>query len=138
MLFYDQAKRMPSNVTNEDNFGVFGHCSRQQLVSFYQAYCPELLIVKQGIEETLVLQQQALVGYPVLPAKQVVDTTAAGEAFSAGFLAEFLSGASIGQALPTVNLLASQVILAAGAIVDTCVLLRSLLVPISAEGCMYE
>ncbi|HEA16363.1 MAG TPA: sugar kinase [Pseudoalteromonas prydzensis] len=108
-------------VTDDDHFGVFGHAAPQQLVDFYQAYAHSLVIIKQGVNDTLVLQQQLLSRYPVLPVKRVVDTTGAGDAFAAGFLAEYLLTQQCEPAVNTAQQLAAQVIAVTGAVVATTI-----------------
>tara|TARA_R110002167_G_scaffold50595_6_gene147318 strand:- start:3716 stop:4636 length:921 start_codon:yes stop_codon:yes gene_type:complete len=106
-------------VTNDDHFGVFGYCSSKQLVAFYQSYSQAVVVIKQGTDDTLVLLDQELHHYPVTSADRVVDTTAAGDAFAAGFLAEFLLNHHCADAVNTGQQLAAQVIGAPGAIVPT-------------------
>ena len=109
-------------VTNDDHYGVFGPCTEQQLVSFYQAYCPALLVFKQGLDDTLVWHKAQLARYSVRAVEHALDTTAAGDAFSAGFLAEFLINHQIDEAVNTAQQLASEVIGHAGAIVETTIM----------------
>lgn len=108
-------------VTDDDHFGVFGSASPQQLVSFYKVYAHSLVIIKQGVNDTLVLQQQLLKRYPVEPAARVVDTTGAGDAFAAGFLAEYLLTQQCEPAVNTAQQFAAQVIAATGAVVATTI-----------------
>lgn len=106
-------------VTNDDHFAVFGECSAAQLVAFYQTYSHALVVIKQGIEDTMVIRNQILTHYPVTPADCVVDTTAAGDSFAAGFIAEYLLNRQCADAVITGQQLAAQVIGAQGAIVPT-------------------
>ncbi|MDP5215248.1 sugar kinase [Pseudoalteromonas tunicata] len=125
---YQQAFKIADIIfaTNDDHFGVFGQCSEYQLSAFYQACSHALVVIKQGIDDTLVLQtvgqNHTLSRYPVSPVTQVVDTTAAGDSFSAGFLAEYLSGQPIKVAINTAQRLAAQVIGGSGAIVATSIM----------------
>lgn len=106
-------------VTNDDHFAVFGDCSSAQLVTFYQAYAQALVVIKQGTDDTLVIRDQVLNHYPVTPADCVVDTTAAGDSFAAGFIAEYLLNHQCADAVISGQQLAAQVISAHGAIVPT-------------------
>lgn len=108
-------------ITNDDHFGVFGSCEPDELVVFYQAYSHALCVIKQGASDTLVLNQSAVTAYPVKMVKHPVDTTAAGDAFAAGFLAEYLQQQILSTAVNTAQQLAAQVICSAGAIVKTTV-----------------
>jgi 2-dehydro-3-deoxygluconokinase len=108
-------------VTNDDHFGVFGYCSEAQLTAFYHAYPHALVVIKQGTDDTLVLLDNVLSHYSVTPAELVVDTTAAGDAFGAGFLADYLLNQHCADAVNTGQRLAAQVIGARGAIVPTTI-----------------
>lgn len=111
-------------VTDDDHYGVFGECTEQQLVAFYQQYSSDLVVIKQGLADTLVLEHGTLQRFPVTPVTQVIDTTSAGDAFSAGFLAAFLHTGLITYAVDIAQQLASQVIVAKGAIVATSIQLE--------------
>ncbi|WP_340677638.1 sugar kinase [Paraglaciecola sp.] len=106
-------------VTNDDHFGVLGDCKPEELVTFYRQFANKLIVLKQGVDDTLVLTKDRLMRYPVTLAKHVVDTTAAGDAFAAGFLAQYLRTPNIDKAVTTAQTLAAQVIAASGAIVTT-------------------
>jgi 2-dehydro-3-deoxygluconokinase len=111
-------------VTDDDHYAVFGSCSIDQLIDFYSQYNSAEIIIKQGVNDTLVLEASLNSPsipskYPVIAVSQVVDTTAAGDSFSAGYLAKRLFGGSIAEAVLNGQHLAAQVIRAEGAIVDT-------------------
>lgn len=119
-------------VTNEDHYGVFGDCSKKQLVEFYQQFPQVLIVIKQGADDTLLLFNHTLTHYPVVPVDAVVDTTAAGDAFAAGFLADFIFHQQYTSAVITAQQLAAQVIGSSGAIVHTTI------VPISYKHEDYK
>jgi len=55
--------------------------------------------------------------FPATQISEVIDTTSAGDAFNAGFLARYLDGASIEEACQLANLIAGIVIQSSGAII---------------------
>lgn len=80
-------------------------------------------VVKRGARGCLA--QSSLMGTPLtIPAEavDVVDTTAAGDAFNAGYLAARLDGADIGKAAELGTRLAGRVIGYPGAIIDAAVM----------------
>lgn len=78
------------------------------------------IVIKRGADACLISAQgQALVEVPAvqLPKEKVVDTTAAGDSFSAGYLAVRLNGGSAQEAARRGHLTASTVIQYRGAII---------------------
>jgi len=78
------------------------------------------VIIKRGADSCLVsLSGEPRVDVPaqVLPASRIVDTTAAGDSFSAGYLAVRLNGGSVAEAARRGHLTASTVIQHRGAII---------------------
>lgn len=76
------------------------------------------VIVKNGAAEvTFQGADGAMTTLPIPPAERVVDTTAAGDSFNAGYLAAELCGASTSDAIKAGARLASRVIGARGALV---------------------
>ncbi|MCG9709441.1 MULTISPECIES: sugar kinase [unclassified Pseudoalteromonas] len=108
-------------VTDDDHHGVFGQCNEKELVSFYQQFTNKLVIIKQGVADTLVLNNKEIQRFTVQKAEHVVDTTSAGDAFSAGFLATYLYSHNTQQAISTAQQVALQVIAQKGAIVPTTI-----------------
>jgi 2-dehydro-3-deoxygluconokinase len=53
-----------------------------------------------------------------VPAPEVVDTTAAGDSFNAGYLARRLAGGTVGEALAAGSTLAARVVGGRGALVE--------------------
>jgi 2-dehydro-3-deoxygluconokinase len=79
--------------------------------------CPEV-VVKRGRQATLVrCGQEPLVEVPTEPVARVVDTTAAGDSFAAGYLSVRLPGGSAQDAALLGNRLAARVIQHRGALI---------------------
>ncbi|RQO61132.1 ketodeoxygluconokinase [Paucibacter sp. KBW04] len=75
------------------------------------------VVIKRGREPTLLrVAGQPIREIPTEPVVQVIDSTAAGDAFGGAYLAERLCGATAAQAAAAGNRLAAQVIQHAGAI----------------------
>lgn len=76
------------------------------------------LVLKDGANGCQYSNTHTLVNYPTTPVVKVIDTTAAGDSFNAGFLALWLQSEPIDQCAMAGNLVAGQVIQQKGAIVD--------------------
>lgn len=76
-----------------------------------------IVVVKNGAGEIILSQNGQHLRFQPPMAKHVVDTTAAGDSFNAGFLAAYLCGRPLPQALSEGARLASHVIGARGALV---------------------
>jgi 2-dehydro-3-deoxygluconokinase len=78
---------------------------------------PEV-VIKRGRDATLVRRAgEPLVEVPTEPVPQVVDTTAAGDSFAAGYLSVRLSGGAVREAAALGNRLAARVIQHRGALI---------------------
>ena len=78
------------------------------------------MVIKRGAESCLVaMAGEALVEVPAvkLPKEKVIDTTAAGDSFSAGYLSVRLTGGDATEAAKRGHLTASTVIQYRGAII---------------------
>ncbi|MDO5528208.1 MAG: PfkB family carbohydrate kinase, partial [Paracoccus sp. (in: a-proteobacteria)] len=78
-----------------------------------------LVVVKNGAGAMLSRQGGAVQRHAPVTAAEIVDTTAAGDSFNAGFLAAHLTGAPLGDAVQSGARLAARVIGARGALVET-------------------
>jgi len=106
-------------VTLDDHQALLGSASEDQALADLQALPCAELVVKRGARPTLV---RAAVGaawaeVAVEPVAQVVDTTAAGDSFAAGYLARRLAGDAPAQAAAFGNRLAARVIQHRGAVI---------------------
>lgn len=101
-------------VTLDDHAALYG---TPALEHAFALPCAEV-VVKQGASKTLVRQTgQPIIEFPVVAVSRPVDTTAAGDSFAAGYLAQRLRGGSAESAAALGNRLAATVIQHAGAII---------------------
>jgi len=112
-------------VTADDHQALFGLPSLEAAVMSAQALPSPELIIKRGAGATLVRSsgdaawQQA----PTEPVDQVVDTTAAGDSFAAGYLSRRLLGAPAVEAARFGNRLAARVIQHRGAVIPVAAMI---------------
>jgi len=106
-------------VTLDDHQALLGAATEDQALADAQALPAAELVLKRGARPTLLRaapgapwQQVATVAVP-----QVVDTTAAGDSFAAGYLARRLAGDAPAQAAAFGNRLAARVIQHRGAVI---------------------
>jgi 2-dehydro-3-deoxygluconokinase len=105
-------------VTLDDEMALHGHASADAALQRALALPCGEVVVKRGASPTLVrLEGAEPVEVPVQPVARVVDTTAAGDSFAAGYLAKRLLGAAPEAAAAWGNRLAATVIQHPGAIV---------------------
>lgn len=92
----------------------YGHCK-----------IPEI-VLKRGPEDVLILKDDAQTAVPVPPVDKIVDTTAAGDTFNAGYLARRLAGGSPEEAAAQASRCARVVIQHRGGVIDREVFLAGL------------
>ena len=105
-------------ITADDHQALMGLASVPDAVAAAQTLPPAELVIKRGAAATLVLGpganwQEA----PTETVSRVVDTTAAGDSFAAGYLSRRLAGASAFDAACFGNRLAARVIQHRGALI---------------------
>ncbi len=106
----------------EDEATWFGDADPAATAKRYQAEGARRVIVKNGAEDvTSAGSSGELSRFSVPSVEHVVDTTAAGDSFNAGYLAAELNGASIENAVAAGARLAGRVIGARGALVPDAV-----------------
>jgi 2-dehydro-3-deoxygluconokinase len=77
-------------VTNDDDRFLFGERSPEQALIEYQKCGFQRVIFRRGAEKTLVADDGESFAVPVPRATHIIDTTGAGDAFNAGFIAAML------------------------------------------------
>ncbi|MBC2771647.1 sugar kinase [Rhizobium sp. AQ_MP] len=106
----------------EDEATWFGDSDPAATARRYQAEGARRVIVKNGADDiTVAVNNSGLFKFPTPPVERVVDTTAAGDSFNAGYLAAELDGAALADAVAAGAELAGRVIGARGALVAEAV-----------------
>ncbi|CNI12661.1 sugar kinase [Yersinia ruckeri] len=118
-------------LTLDDEDMLWGKMSVEQVIDRTQALGVNEIIIKRGADACIVWHREAGSQLPAeqqvipavrLPKEKIVDTTAAGDSFSAGYLAVRLTGGSAQQAAVRGHLTASTVIQYRGAIIPLAVM----------------
>lgn len=107
-------------LTLDDEKLLWGDTCIEQVITRTHAVGVSEIVLKRGAESCVVSRyQQPLIDVPAirLAANRIVDTTAAGDSFSAGYLAIRLTGGSAEDAARRGHLTASTVIQHRGAII---------------------
>lgn len=105
-------------VTADDHQALFGLASVDDAVRAVQQFTVPELVIKRGAASTLLRAGQG--GWEEVstePVQRVVDTTAAGDSFAAGYLSRRLRGATSSEAAAFGNRLAARVIQHPGALI---------------------
>ncbi len=100
-----------------DEQRVFGDAGRNAAVDRLRAWGVGEIVLKKGAGGCTVATGSTRLEVPAQPVANVVDTTAAGDSFNAGYLAGRIRGGSPGAAAERGNAVAAQVVQHAGAIV---------------------
>lgn len=109
-------------VSDQDEFELWNDTSIDEIKARIHALGVKGVVVRQGAKgarySCLDSEQNSVIqSVDALSIDNCVDTTAAGDAFSAGFLFEFLNGESFDRSCDTANQVASRVIQYPGAII---------------------
>ncbi|MGY0398407.1 MAG: sugar kinase [Ostreibacterium sp.] len=119
-------------VTFDDEQTLWGDATPQITLARLQSLGVKIVVIKLGEKGCLYQNYQednsTTQHITTMPIKTVVDTTAAGDAFNAGFLAGYLTNADIKNACQQGNQLASVVIQHSGAIIES-----TLTAPVTAQ-----
>ncbi|MCG9552025.1 sugar kinase [Vibrio sp. Isolate31] len=104
-------------LTFDDEEALYGDEDVEQCIARTKDAGVSEVIVKRGSKDCLVYDGETRASVAANQVKNVVDTTAAGDSFSAGFLAKRLSGGSGTQSAEAGHIVASTVIQHKGAII---------------------
>lgn len=104
-------------LTFDDEVMLYGAHSEAQAIARTQAFGVSEIVIKRGAQECLVAINGETISVPANLIENVVDTTAAGDSFSAGYLAKRLTGGNPFESAQSGHLLAGTVIQHRGAII---------------------
>ncbi|MCP1506241.1 2-dehydro-3-deoxygluconokinase [Pseudomonas marginalis] len=102
-------------LTEDDECALFGYTDSEQVFAAYPAVAE--VVLKRGAEDCLIRCAGQRFAVPALKVETVVDTTAAGDSFSAAYLASRLKGGAPQEAALAGHRLASRVIQVSGALI---------------------
>ena len=106
-------------ITLDDHQAVFECASLDDALAHAQSLKLPEVIIKRGASPTLVKQEHSS-AWDIVPTqvvKQVIDTTAAGDSFAAGYLSRRLCGFNAEDSAAFGNALAARVIQHRGALI---------------------
>lgn len=109
-------------LTDDDEVAIW-NLQGNELIQHLKGFNVPILILKQGKNGALVItpdQQDYVI--PSLMVDKVIDSTAAGDSFNAGFLAEYIQNHSLADSCRAGHKLASTVIQHKGAIIPAVVM----------------
>ena len=101
----------------DDEQALFGFADCEAVFAACAQFGTPEVVLKRGAEACLIRCDDETFEVPAQKVEKVVDTTAAGDSFSAAYLASRLLGGSPAEAAEAGHLLASQVIQVPGALI---------------------
>ena len=104
-------------LTVDDEQALFGFPDCAEVFAAYAQIGTPEVVLKRGAQACLIRCDGEAFEVPAEKVEKVVDTTAAGDSFSAAYLASRLSGGSPAEAAQAGHLLASRVIQVPGALI---------------------
>ncbi len=102
----------------EDEAAWFGDADPTATAQRYAGVGARTVLVKNGSDQIVVLSDGQTSCHPPEKVDHIVDTTAAGDSFNAGYLAAILTGAPLAEAVAKGASLAARVIQSRGALVE--------------------
>lgn len=104
-------------LTFDDEEALYGDVTIEQCIERTKAAGVQEIVIKQGAGDCVVANHDGVIFVPGETVKMVVDTTAAGDSFAAGYLAVRLCGGNAEKAAAAGHTLAGTVIQCKGAII---------------------
>lgn len=104
-------------LTYDDEEMLYGDTSEQQAIDRTQGFGVNEIVIKRGGEACFVMTKDERIDVAPPKVSNIVDTTAAGDSFSAGYLAKRLTGGSLLESAQMGHKLAGTVICFRGAII---------------------
>ncbi|WP_434562801.1 sugar kinase [Pseudomonas sp. Z5-35] len=104
-------------LTVDDEQALYGYVDSEAVFAAYAQLGTPEVVLKRGAEACLIRCDGRSYEVPAQRVERVVDTTAAGDSFSAAYLASRLLGGSPAEAAEAGHLLASRVIQVPGALI---------------------
>jgi 2-dehydro-3-deoxygluconokinase len=120
---YQQVMQLADLVflTDEDEYALYGGNTVESILERTDQWQIPEVVIKQGANPCIIKHNNQIntVESMAIPASKIIDTCAAGDAFSAGYLAKRLMGESVIVAAKFAHQLAGEVIQHSGAIILT-------------------
>ncbi|RCS69966.1 sugar kinase [Vibrio casei] len=104
-------------LTFDDEQDLFGDEDIEQCIARTQGQGVQEIAIKRGSKDCIVIEADSIQYIPTKPVDNVIDTTAAGDSFSAGYLAKRLNGHSAKDSALLGHKVAGTVIQHQGAII---------------------
>ncbi|MCD1635674.1 sugar kinase [Martelella mediterranea] len=102
----------------DEDGAIFGDDNPEATIARYRARGAETVVVKNGVDMIHARSgAEGAITFQPKPAREVVDTTAAGDSFNAGLIAALARGESLSDAISRAAALSARVIAARGALV---------------------
>ena len=106
-------------LTFDDEMELYGDTVVEQCIERTQRLGVSEIIIKQGKDDCLVVSDNERIAVPAVSVAKRIDTTAAGDSFSGGFMAKRFTGGTLSESAHMGHVVASTVIQYHGAIIPT-------------------
>ncbi|SMP21356.1 sugar kinase [Shimia sagamensis] len=104
--------------SHEDEKSWFGDTSPNATAQRYAEQGADIVVVKNGPGQIVTITNGELSMHTPVNVADIVDTTAAGDSFNAGFIASRMQGHNLAEAITAASTLAAQVIQFRGALIQ--------------------